>query len=75
MRSALYHWKRTVQNLLTTFFFRSPKVMLIDETIQHILDYKSSVSRFGDGELLVILGHSIGFKTLMKDFKKDFAKF
>lgn len=48
---------------MVTRFFKSPKVMLIDATIQHILDHRSSVSRFGDGELMIILGHSIGFQN------------
>ena len=70
MRSTLYHWKSKVKNLLATYFFKCPKVMLIDETIQHILDHKSSVSRFGDGELMVLLGYSIGFQNFNERLQK-----
>lgn len=44
------------------FFLNSPQVMRIDETTHHILEHRVSVSRFGDGELMMILGHAIGFQ-------------
>lgn len=74
MRSTLYHWKIKVQNFSTTLFFKRPKVMLIDATIQHILDHQSSVSRFGDGELMIILGHSIGFQSFDIKLQKRLQK-
>lgn len=51
-----------LKNFGAKHFFSPPNVMLIDETIKHILKHKSSVSRFGDGELMIILGHGIGFQ-------------
>lgn len=41
---------------------KPPKVKLIDESIEEILDRKSSISRFGDGELWLICGGSIRFQ-------------
>ncbi|MGZ0017179.1 SP_1767 family glycosyltransferase [Yeosuana sp. AK3] len=44
--------------------FRSPpNIKLIDETIEYIIEKKCSVSRFGDGELWVLLGGSISYQT------------
>ncbi len=38
------------------------EVYSIDETISKILNYNSSVIRFGDGEMEIIKGKSIGFQ-------------
>lgn len=65
---------RRIKNKLETFLKnrinvlkRPPKVMLIDETIRYILEHQCSVSRFGDGELWVILGGTINYQK--KDVK------
>ena len=40
-----------------------PKVLSIDDTIRHIIKYRCSVSRFGDGEMLLTNPHKeIGFQ-------------
>lgn len=60
--STLYAVKKPLiilQNKFISLTKKPPKVMLIDETIQYILDNKCSVSRFGDGELWVALGGAI----------------
>ncbi|MEC4004426.1 SP_1767 family glycosyltransferase [Flavobacterium sp. SUN052] len=46
-------------NQLVSKFHAQPKVMLIDETIQYILDNKCSVSRYGDGEIWIAVGGEI----------------
>lgn len=46
-------------NQLVSKFHAPPKVMLIDETIQYILDNKCSVSRYGDGEIWIAVGGEI----------------
>lgn len=62
IQKIVYHLKVAVQNLIAEYFMKAPAVMLIEETIHHILEHRVSVSRFGDGELMMILGHSIGFQ-------------
>lgn len=62
MRSTIYRWNINFQNWIATLFLKSSEVKFIHETIQHILLHKSSVSRFGDGELMLMLGHSISFQ-------------
>ena len=44
-----------------------PKVLNIDETIDYIIKNKSSVSRFGDGELKLMTEKSIFFQTYSKE--------
>ena len=39
----------------------APKVVSIEETINKIVSEKCSVSRFGDGEILLTENQSIGF--------------
>lgn len=41
---------------------KAPRVMTYEECIEFILANRASVSRFGDGELGVIRGHSLGFQ-------------
>lgn len=41
---------------------KPPQVASVAETLQYIINHKSSVSRFGDGELWCILGGSIRFQ-------------
>lgn len=44
----------------------TPLIYTIDETLDHILDKKISICRFGDGELNLIDGQSIGFQQASK---------
>ena len=41
---------------------KAPDVMTYEECIEHILNTRASVSRFGDGELAVIHGRKLGFQ-------------
>ncbi|MFA5713936.1 MAG: GT-D fold domain-containing glycosyltransferase, partial [Bacteroidales bacterium] len=54
-------------NLLYLLFRREeriiPTISSIDETIKKIVEERSSVSRFGDGEILLIEGKAIGFQS------------
>ncbi|MBR6979893.1 MAG: SP_1767 family glycosyltransferase [Prevotella sp.] len=43
-------------------FHRKPHVVGIEASIQHILDHHCSVSRYGDGELKIILGMGTWFQ-------------
>lgn len=51
---------------------KKPKIMSFDETIDYIIDNKCSVSRFGDGEIVLMLGrHKIGFQELVPQLSED----
>ncbi|WP_313239333.1 SP_1767 family glycosyltransferase [Sphingobacterium multivorum] len=51
-----------------------PLVMTIEETIEHIISEKSSVSRFGDGEMLLIGGEGIRFQHDDGELSKRLAE-
>lgn len=51
-----------------------PTVMTIEETISHIISQKSSVSRFGDGEMLLIGGEGIRFQRDNDELSKRLAE-
>ncbi|WP_313264537.1 SP_1767 family glycosyltransferase [Sphingobacterium sp.] len=51
-----------------------PTVMTIEETIEHIISDKSSVSRFGDGEMLLIGGEGIRFQRDDDELSKRLAE-
>ncbi len=51
-----------------------PMVMTIEETISHIISQKSSVSRFGDGEMLLIGGEGIRFQRDDDELSKRLAE-
>lgn len=40
----------------------APKVMTYEECVNYVLSHRASISRFGDGELGVIYGHTLGFQ-------------
>ncbi len=42
--------------------WKKPVIHSIEETIQAVLDRRASVSRYGDGELDIMVGRSIGFQ-------------
>ena len=46
------------------------KVLGIEETIDYILEHKSSVVRFGDGENKLINGTSIIIKIMILNYRK-----
>lgn len=62
IQKIFYQLKGAGENFIAGYFLKGPEVLLIDETIHHILEHRVSVSRFGDGELMMILGHPIGFQ-------------
>lgn len=72
--SLSYRWSRLVYNLWTkpinTLRFNrweKPVVLSLTETVQYIVDHKSSICRFGDGEFNIALGNEIGFQHLGND--------
>ncbi|MEG9284067.1 MULTISPECIES: SP_1767 family glycosyltransferase [Aerococcus] len=40
----------------------NPRILSIEESLNYILTHKSSVARFGDGEMEIISGHSIAYQ-------------
>lgn len=69
--SLKYRWSRVVYNLWTkpinTIRFKrweKPMVRSLSETLQYIVDHKSSICRYGDGEFNIALGTAIGFQHL-----------
>ncbi len=45
--------------------WEKPAVMSLEDTLQHIIDHKSSICRYGDGEFNIALGKDIGFQHLI----------
>lgn len=69
-----YRWSRLVYHLWTkpintVLFYRwdKPNVISMTETVQYIVDHKSSICRYGDGEFNIALGKEIGFQHLTND--------
>jgi len=60
---------RTIRNLLTRKFYKNPNVLSDLDTINYLLKNKCSISRFGDGELSIIEGTSIGFQKANEELK------
>lgn len=75
--SIQYRWSRVVYNCWTkpinTIRFNrweKPKVLSLVETLQYIVDHKSSICRYGDGEFNIALGVDIGFQHLKNDMSE-----
>ena len=47
------------------------RVMTTMETLQHIIDSGCSVSRYGDGEINLMLGNGIGFQEYDKELQRE----
>lgn len=56
-----------VKSSFCKVFFKKPKVMSDEQTINYILNNKCSIARFGDGELSLMNGRSIGFQRVNKE--------
>ena len=60
--------------LVDDFFYRkghcAPRVVSIQDTIQHIIETKCSVARYGDGEMKLIMGNDISFQKFHPDLQK-----
>ena len=61
-------------NCSREIIFNGLNILSQEETLDEIIKYNRSISRFGDGEFNIILGQSIGFqeanKKLIKKLKK-----
>lgn len=72
-----YHWSRVVYNLWTKPIktrqyakWEKPEVSSLVETLNYIIEHKSSICRYGDGEFNIALGNEIGFQHLGNDMPK-----
>ena len=75
--SLTYRWSRVVYNLWTTPIntirfkrWEKPQVLSLSETLQYIVDHKSSICRYGDGEFNIALGTAIGFQHLTSNMSE-----
>lgn len=75
--SIQYRWSRVVYNCWTkpvnTIRFKrweKPQVATLTETLNYIIEHKSSICRFGDGEFNIALGNEIGFQHLVNDMQR-----
>lgn len=50
-------------------FFKSIKIKTEDDTLNELINNKKSISRFGDGEFLIIFGENIGFQKFNESLK------
>lgn len=69
MKRMLANVLRLTKKCFDTVLFcisKKPQVYTIDQTLDYIQLNHSSVSRFGDGEFLMILGHGNGFQPYAK---------
>lgn len=72
-----YRWSRVVYNLwikpVKGFQFeqwQKPVVASIVETLNHIIEHKSSICRLGDGEFNLIWGNNLGFQKCTPEISK-----
>lgn len=75
--SLSYRWSRVTYNCWTkpvnTIRFNrweKPIVLSSEETLQYIVEHKSSICRYGDGEFNIALGNEIGFQHLTNDMSE-----
>lgn len=62
--------KDYTDNLIYKCFYRAPKVLSDEETINFILENKVSVARYGDGELRLMRGIDLEFQKYDKELCK-----
>ncbi len=55
-------------------FFKDFKIISREDTLNSIINNKKSISRFGDGEIDLIFGKSIGFQSSNKKLSKRLKK-
>lgn len=65
-RVVYYMWTKPV-NSWRFARWQKPRVLSLTETLQYIVDHKSSICRYGDGEFNIALGTAIGFQHLTSD--------
>ncbi len=61
---------KPVVNLLLGWFYPAPTVRSVDDTIDEILTAKCSVSRYGDGELGMIVGSNQHFQRSTEELAR-----
>lgn len=63
MKNKLILLKDIMNDYLLRFRLPQPTIRSIDETINYIIENKCSVSRYGDGELRIIIGANQNFQN------------
>lgn len=54
------------------YFGKKPEILSFDETVQYIINHRCSVTRFGDGEIVLMLEQQkIGFQELVPQLSTD----
>lgn len=61
----LYSTSRRILKI-SYLFGRHPKVLNIKDSLSYILKHRISISRYGDGEILLMEGYPIGFQKRMR---------
>lgn len=56
------------------FFYSPPKVLGIQDSIEHILNHRCSVARYGDGEMKLIMGNNISFQVCNPILRKRLSE-
>lgn len=51
-------------------FYKTPRVMNSEDTLQYIIDNRCSIARFGDGELGLMYGKGISFQSYNRELAK-----
>ena len=77
LKSIEYRYSRVVYHLWTVPVvscqykkWQKPEVMSLEDTLQHIVDHRSSICRYGDGEFNIALGNDIGFQHIISDMSE-----
>lgn len=60
-RRCRWEWHKWVDKIYCRVV-TPPFIMSYDECVSYILSNRASITRFGDGELAVIYGHTLGFR-------------
>jgi len=60
-----------LKNLVLRLYYKSPNILTITETIDEVTSKRKSISRFGDGEFMLMFEQSaIGFQDLNSELSK-----
>ena len=74
----MYDWRCMMHiklhNFFEILFKNTPYVMSIEDSIEYIIDNKCSLSRFGDGEMKIIMGNGLIFQPYSKELSIRLAE-
>ena len=57
-------------NILNSLRYKKPRVLSDTETLEYIIHHNCSISRYGDGEMNIMLGHGILFQKFNKTLQQ-----